>query len=159
MRRPARSRLILPSLYSELEGEALPEILDELAEVPYLHRIIIGLDRADEAQYRARAQASSRDCRRTTWCCGTTARGCWRSAPGSTSWALRRSEPGKGKNVWTAIGYLIACADSAVMAIHDCDILTYDREMLDPAGLPGGASGVFLPAVQGVSTRASATAS
>ena len=42
--------LILPSLYSELEGEALPAILAELAKVPYLHRIIIGLDRADGTQ-------------------------------------------------------------------------------------------------------------
>ncbi|MGR3364452.1 MAG: glycosyl transferase, partial [Maritimibacter harenae] len=41
--------LILPSLFSELEGPALPHILDELSKVPYLHRIVIGLDRADEA--------------------------------------------------------------------------------------------------------------
>lgn len=31
--------LILPSLYSELEGDALPAILDELSKVSYLHRI------------------------------------------------------------------------------------------------------------------------
>jgi glucosyl-3-phosphoglycerate synthase len=43
---------------------------------------------------------------------------------------LAPSEPGKGKNVWSAIGYLIACEDSAVMAIHDCDILTYTNELL-----------------------------
>ena len=45
--------LILPSLYSELEGEALPRILDELESVPYLSQVVIGLDRADESQYRA----------------------------------------------------------------------------------------------------------
>ena len=44
--------LILPSLYSELEAQALSGILDELSKVRYLHRIIIGLDRADERQYR-----------------------------------------------------------------------------------------------------------
>ena len=44
--------LILPCLYSELEGPAMPNILSELSSVPYLHRIIIGLDRADEAQFR-----------------------------------------------------------------------------------------------------------
>ncbi|MEJ2031192.1 MAG: glycosyl transferase, partial [Maritimibacter sp.] len=37
--------LILPSLYSELEGPALANILDEISELPYLHRVIIGLDR------------------------------------------------------------------------------------------------------------------
>ena len=44
--------LILPSLYSELGGKALPNIVEELRRVPYLSQIIIGLDRADEAQYR-----------------------------------------------------------------------------------------------------------
>ena len=44
--------LVLPSLYSELEGPALKHIVQELAKVPYLEEIVIGLDRADEAQYR-----------------------------------------------------------------------------------------------------------
>jgi glucosyl-3-phosphoglycerate synthase len=43
---------------------------------------------------------------------------------------LAPNEPGKGKNVWSCLGFLIACADTAVVAIHDCDIVTYDREML-----------------------------
>ena len=44
--------LILPSLFSELEGAALPAIIDEIVKVPYLSEIVIGLDRADEQQYR-----------------------------------------------------------------------------------------------------------
>ena len=44
--------LILPSLYSELQGVALPAILEELVNVPYLSEIVIGLDRADQQQYR-----------------------------------------------------------------------------------------------------------
>ena len=32
--------LVLPSLYSELEGEALPGIIDELEKVPYLSEIV-----------------------------------------------------------------------------------------------------------------------
>jgi glucosyl-3-phosphoglycerate synthase len=43
---------------------------------------------------------------------------------------LAPAEQGKGKNVWSSIGYLIGCQDSAVMAIHDCDILTYTNELL-----------------------------
>jgi len=121
--------LVLPSLYSELEGEALPKILDELAEVPYLHRIIIGLDRADEAQFRhARAFFARLPQDHVVL---------WNDSPRMRAIGARLDalglapqEPGKGKNVWTAIGYLIACADSAVMALHDCDITTYSREML-----------------------------
>ena len=35
--------LILPSLFSELEGPALQNIVSELREVPYLSQITIGL--------------------------------------------------------------------------------------------------------------------
>ena len=38
--------LVLPSLYSELEGPALNSIVNEIASVPYLEQIVVGLDRA-----------------------------------------------------------------------------------------------------------------
>ena len=44
--------LILPSLYSEIDTPALPAIIKELQSVPYLSQIVIGLDRATEAEYR-----------------------------------------------------------------------------------------------------------
>jgi glucosyl-3-phosphoglycerate synthase len=52
--------LILPSLFSELEGEALPNIIDEIAKVPYLSQIVIGLDRADKAQFQHAGEFFSR---------------------------------------------------------------------------------------------------
>lgn len=121
--------LVLPCLYSELETDAMPKILDELAKVPYLHRIIIGLDRADEAQYR-HAKAFFKGLNQNHIVI-------WNDSPRMlelggklVEMGLAPSEPGKGKNVWTAMGYLISCQDSAVMAIHDCDILTYTNELL-----------------------------
>ena len=42
--------LILPSLYSELEGTALPKIVNEISKTKYLSHIIIGLDKANETQ-------------------------------------------------------------------------------------------------------------
>ena len=42
--------LILPSLYSELEGTALPKIVNEISKTKYLSHIIIGLDKANEKQ-------------------------------------------------------------------------------------------------------------
>ncbi len=121
--------LILPCLYSELEGPALSNILDELAQVPYLHRIIIGLDRADEEQYRKARKFFARLPQEHVVI--------WNDSPRMLALQSRLAElglgpqePGKGKNVWSCIGYLIACADSSIMAIHDCDIVTYDREML-----------------------------
>ena len=43
--------LILPSLYSELEGRALKDIVRHLSQVKYLNHVIIGLDKADREQY------------------------------------------------------------------------------------------------------------
>ena len=44
--------LILPSLFSELQGTALPKILDELSQVNYLSQIVVGLDRANKEEYQ-----------------------------------------------------------------------------------------------------------
>lgn len=121
--------LILPCLYSELETEAMPRIREELSKVNYLHRVIIGLDRADETQFR-KAKAFFKEMNQNHIVI-------WNDSPRSLALGARLeemglapSEAGKGKNVWTSLGYLISCGDSAVMAIHDCDIITYSRDML-----------------------------
>lgn len=121
--------LILPCLYSELEGDAMPHILTELSKVNYLHRIIVGLDAANEQQFR-HAKSFFKGLNQNHIVI-------WNDSPRMMSLGVRLeelglapNEPGKGKNVWSSLGYLMNCADSAVMAIHDCDILTYDKEML-----------------------------
>jgi len=121
--------LVLPCLYSELQTDAMPNIVAELSKVTYLHRIIIGLDRANEDEYR-HAKAFFTDLNQNHIVI-------WNDSPRMQALGTRLeaiglapAEQGKGKNVWSSMGYLIGCADSAVMAIHDCDILTYDNEML-----------------------------
>lgn len=121
--------LILPCLYSELEREAMPNILSELSQVKYLHRIIVGLDAADEAQFR-HAKSFFEGLNQDHIVI-------WNDSPRMLALGARLeamglapSEKGKGKNVWASLGYLLGCADSDVMAIHDCDILTYEKDML-----------------------------
>jgi glucosyl-3-phosphoglycerate synthase len=38
--------------------------------------------------------------------------------------------PGKGRTCWLSFGYLLAKGDCEVIALHDCDIRDYDRELL-----------------------------
>jgi len=121
--------LILPSLFSELEGEALPDIIDELNKVDFIHRIVIGLDRATEEQYRYALKFFSK--------LKADHVVLWNDGPRLsqvdarlTELKLSPSEPGKGRNVWFCMGYTIAQADSAVVAVHDCDVLTYSADML-----------------------------
>ncbi len=37
---------------------------------------------------------------------------------------------GKGRGCWTAFGYVLARGQSQVIALHDCDIVSYDRQYL-----------------------------
>ena len=52
--------LILPCLYSELEGSALPDIVKNLSEVDFLNHVVIGLDKANKKEF-LKAKASLRN--------------------------------------------------------------------------------------------------
>ena len=121
--------LILPSLYSELEGEALPRIVDELVKVPYLSEIVIGLDRADEGQYRQALTFFDRlpQHHRVLWNDGPRLQALDAELQKHD---LAPKELGKGRNVWYCMGYTLATNRSESVALHDCDILTYDRSLL-----------------------------
>ncbi len=121
--------LVLPSLFSELEGPALGHIIDEIAKVPYLEEVVIGLDQADEAQYRHALKFFSRlpQRHRVLWNDGPRLRALDARLQ---SRGLAPMEAGKGRNVWYCMGYVLASDRSEAIALHDCDILTYDRRLL-----------------------------
>lgn len=121
--------LILPSLYSELQGPALSAIVDELCNVPYLDQIVIGLDQADESQFRHALEFFSRlpQGPRVLWNDGPRLRAIDARLRAHN---LAPQEPGKGRNVWYMFGYLLATNKASAVALHDCDITTYNREML-----------------------------
>jgi glucosyl-3-phosphoglycerate synthase len=121
--------LVLPSLYSELEGPALPHILDELCQVPYLSQVVISLDQADKEQFCHARKFFSRlpQAHRIIWNDGPRIRSLFELLPKHD---LSFGEPGKGRGTWVAHGYVLSQGQARVIAIHDCDILSYDREML-----------------------------
>src|SRR5690606_26760841 len=43
---------------------------------------------------------------------------------------LCMGDPGKGRNVWFCLGYILASGKTRSVALHDCDIVTYHRELL-----------------------------
>lgn len=127
--------LLLPSLFSELEGPALKNIVDELEKVPYLSQIIIGLDRADKDQFEFAKKYFSR--------LPQNYRILWNDGPRLKALddmlqkeGLAPKEMGKGRNVWYCLGYFIASGQAETIALHDCDILTYKRDLLARLMLP-----------------------
>ena len=121
--------LIIPALYSELSGPALGHIVDEVAKITYLDEIIIGIDRANPAEFAEAKQFFSRLPQRTRllWNDGPRLRGIDEQLADRV---LAPSEQGKGRNVWYCLGYFLASGRCENVALHDADILTYDRGML-----------------------------
>ena len=124
-----KMELILPCLYSELEGAALPKIVEEISKTKYLDHIIIGLDRANETQAKKAWKFFKK--------LKTSFSILWNDGPGMKKLDqelkknnLAPSELGKGRNVWYCIGMCIARDSARSVALHDCDIKTYDRRML-----------------------------
>lgn len=121
--------LILPSLFSELEGKALPDIISKIAEVPYLSQIVIGLDRASLDEYKHAIDFFSAlpQHHRILWNDGPRLQALDKKLQ---ALGLAPTELGKGRNVWYCMGYVLASGKAESVALHDCDILTYDRSLL-----------------------------
>lgn len=121
--------LVLPCLYSELEGPAMENIVARLREVRYLREIVVGLDRADAGQFeKAKRFFDPLDQpHRILWNDGPEMREIHRRIETKN---LAPTEAGKGRNVWYLMGYFLASGESKAVAMHDCDIVTYERELL-----------------------------
>jgi len=121
--------LVLPALFQEFEGPALPKIIHELKEVPYLRQVIVTLDAADRPQFeRARRMVAALPQEvRFIWNSGPRIQALYNKLQEND---LPIGERGKGRSCWLAYGFVLADRKSEVIALHDCDILTYDRELL-----------------------------
>ncbi|NQU59018.1 MAG: glycosyl transferase [Rhodospirillales bacterium] len=121
--------LVLPSLISELDRPALGRIVNELKEVKYLHQIIVSLDKADaEGFLRARDffGVLPQDVK-IIWNDGDRLQGLYDRLNQS---GLRTGTGGKGRGVWVSLAYTIAEGCSHMVALHDCDIINYERGLL-----------------------------
>ncbi|MBE0435012.1 MAG: glycosyl transferase [Methylomicrobium sp.] len=120
--------LVLPSLYSELQGPALNNIIEQIREIPYLSQIVIGLDRADRSEFNHAREFFSKlpQPHKILWNDGPNLQAIDHLLAEE---GLAPIEPGKGRNVWYCYGYVLASRQAEAVALHDCDILTYNREL------------------------------
>lgn len=121
--------LVLPCLYSELDGEALPRIVAELEKVRYLREIVVALGRASRQDF-AHARSFFKRLPQEThilWLDGPRMQEVFRNQEEA---GLVTGPEGKGKAAWIAYGFVLAHDVSEVIALHDCDVVTYSRELL-----------------------------
>ncbi len=121
--------LLLPALYSEFETPAMKQILKELKGVKYLYKIILGLDRATKEEFEnVKTIMATLDVRvDVLWNDGPNVQKLYHEFNdlGFNSIKIK----GKGRNVWTMLGYALADKNAFAFALHDCDIVNYSREV------------------------------
>lgn len=121
--------LVLPSLYSELEGDALKGIVRELKEVKYIKEIVVTLGPASKEEFKYSKEFFSVLPQKTRliWNTGSRIDSIYKAIEAAE---LPIGEPGKGRSTWMAYGYILSEQYFQGIALHDCDILTYSRDML-----------------------------
>jgi glucosyl-3-phosphoglycerate synthase len=121
--------LVLPALYLEFEAPAMRHIVDEISEVRYLRDVVVTLGRTTEREF-SRARRFFEDFPYPVtfiWNDGPRVQGLFQML---LDHGLSAGPDGKGRSCWMAFGYLLAKGQCDILALHDCDILSYDRELL-----------------------------
>ncbi len=122
--------LVLPCHVRELGTPALERIIGELKGAGFLRQIVVGIDGADTAAKWNRARKIFGELPQETLLL-------WNDGPRISRLlrTLARRAPangaaGKGRNVWLCLGAVFAAGTARMIAMHDCDIANYSREML-----------------------------
>ena len=119
--------ILIPALASEMDAPALEEILGKLIAAEYLDEVIIALGRADRDDFRRMGRLLEPLPMRTTVV--------WPEGPEISSVldslrpGLDVGSPGKGRDVWIALGYLLSAGRISFVAMHDADIVNFTGEI------------------------------
>ena len=121
--------LILPSLFSEINGSALPNIVNEINKTKFLNHVVIGLDKSNSQESKTAFKFFDqlKIPFSILWNDGPRLMELDEELKGK---GLAPREFGKGRNVWYCIGMTLARGEAESVALHDCDILTYEKSLL-----------------------------
>jgi glucosyl-3-phosphoglycerate synthase len=121
--------LVLPYIPIELQGPGLPRIVEELKNVRYLKNIVVGIGRASAEEFRQAKRFFSTlpQKPKLIWCTGPAMENLYNLLAEN---GINVGDDGKGRSAWMSYGYILALEDSQVIALHDCDIVSYNRDLL-----------------------------
>lgn len=134
--RKYRMGLVLPVTASDMRAEPFSKIVKELVDATYIDTIAVslGIAPSKEDYLEAREKIAP---------LGDKAKLLWLDGPHFSELfqtlcdaGFNLSMQGKGRGVWTAFGYLLADPRLKAFALHDCDIVDYDRTILARLCLP-----------------------
>lgn len=121
--------LVLPALYAEFETPAMQRIVPELRKVQYLQRIVLALGQASREDYD-KVRGIFDDFYTPVTVLWVDSERIQKLFQLLEERGLSAGGDGKGRSCWMSYGYMLAMGDCDVIALHDCDIVNYDRQML-----------------------------
>jgi glucosyl-3-phosphoglycerate synthase len=111
----------------------LNRIVDEIQKVRYLRRVVIALGGTKEAtqfkevkEFFGKLKTPERDVK-VVWVEGPRIQAIFEEIQKKE---IQTGIQGKGQSVWITLGYIFAQEDCDIVALHDCDIVTYNRMLL-----------------------------
>jgi glucosyl-3-phosphoglycerate synthase len=122
--------LVLPCHVRELGSKAIRHMVRELERVRYIKQIVVGIDGATRARHWHRARKFFGRLSQQpvlVWNDGPRIKALYDKLEAVE---LNAGPRGKGRNVWICCGFVLASEQARMIAVHDCDILTYSRELL-----------------------------
>ncbi|MDY6821442.1 MAG: glycosyl transferase [Deferribacterota bacterium] len=127
--------LILPALYSEFERPAMYRILEVLKDTKCIHMVVLSLDQATKQQFKEVKNLMSSLPQRTriVWNHGDRVQSLYDEL---LKEGFPLNIPGKGRVVWMALGYVLAENSCYAIALHDCDIVNYEKGLVEKLVYP-----------------------
>jgi len=122
--------LVIPVTLEDARNENFDKILKVITELSYLKRLVVTAGRTTEQEEFAGI------CKKVKSYVPDAVI-IWASGPRLEAFikkleklGLFLGDDGKGRSVWFAYGYIIAMGDCRVIALHDADIVNYDRQLI-----------------------------
>lgn len=122
--------LVLPVTPAELDSPALKGILAQVKDINYLNEVVVVLGRSDKAEDFEKTKklfSGLPQRHRVIWASGPHLGELYKILEEEN---LSPGGDGKGRSAWMGYGYILAREESKVIALHDCDIVNYSRELL-----------------------------
>lgn len=121
--------LVLPCHARDLQSPVLAKIVEELRDARFLKHLTVGLDGGSRADFDIARRLFSALPQRVAIL--------WNDGPRMADLLAQMERAGldpgpmgKGRNMRLCLGQVLADTDALAVAIHDCDILHYKRELL-----------------------------
>ncbi len=121
--------LVLPALFSDVESPAMKGIVEKLKDVTFVNEIVLALGKASDEEFKWTKDFIS-VLPQNVKVININGERIQEIFKMLSDEGLGTGKDGKGRSAWLSYGYLLATGRCNLIALHDCDIISYTKELL-----------------------------